>query len=179
MASLASNPAYALMDVEDFLDLDLGDRKAELVDGMIYMMAGGSPRHAALSANLIIALGNKLRGSGCRPYGSDMPLRTRDRSIRFPDVTVYCGGAGTDRLLDNPKVVIEVLSPSTRGNDEFVKLHEYLALSTVDYVVLVDPDRLRMRRVDRDGTGDWLAEGSALDLPTLGISLSADEVFAD
>lgn len=177
MASLATNPAYILMEVEDFLDIDLGDRKAELVDGVIYMMAGGSARHAAIAANLIIALGNKLRGSGCRPYGSDMPLRTRERSIRFPDVTVYCGREGTERLLDNPKVVFEVLSPSTAGNDQVVKLTEYLALPSVEHVVFVDPDKDRVRRIDRDGSGEWQAPGTPLDLPAIGIMVSDAEIF--
>jgi len=177
MAALASNPAYILMEVEDFLDLDLGDRKAELVDGLIYMMAGGSERHAAIAMNIGASLLSKLRSKGCRPYGSDMPLRTRDRSIRFPDVTVYCGREGTDRLLDNPKVVFEVLSPSTAGNDQFVKLHEYLALPSVEHVVFVDPDKERVRRIDRDGTGEWLATGADLDLPSVGISVLHAEIF--
>ena len=179
MASLAMNPAYIAMEVEDFLDLDLGDHKAELVDGVIYMMAGGSEPHAAIAANLIIALGNKLRGSGCRPYGSDMPLRTRERSIRFPDVTVYCGKEGTERLLDNPKIVFEVLSPSTAANDQFVKLNEYLALTPVEHVVFVDPDKARVRRIDRDGSGEWQQSGTALDLPGLGITLTDAEIFAE
>jgi Uma2 family endonuclease len=178
MASLVMNPAYIALEVEDFLDLDLGDHKAELVDGVIYMMAGGSERHAAIAANLIIALGGKLRGKGCRPYGSDMPLRTRERSIRFPDVTVYCGKDGTDRLLDNPKVIFEVLSPSTAGNDQFIKLNEYLARASVEHVVFVDPERARVRRVDRDGSGDWQEPRIDLDLPGLGISVSHDEIFA-
>lgn len=177
MAALAMNPAYIAMEVEDFLDLDLGDHKAELVDGVIYMMAGGSQPHAAIAANLIIALGNKLRGSGCRPYGSDMPLRTRERSIRFPDVTVYCGKDGTDRLLDNPKIVFEVLSPSTAANDQFVKLEEYLALAPVDHVVFVDPDKARVRRLDRNGTGEWQQSGTDLDLPGLGVTLTHAEIF--
>jgi Uma2 family endonuclease len=179
MASLAMNPAYIALDVEDFLDLDLGDHKAELVDGVIYMMAGGSERHAAIAMNIGGALLNRLRGSGCRPYGSDMPLRTRERSIRFPDVTVYCGKEGTERLLDNPKVVFEVLSPSTAGNDQVVKLQEYLALAPVDHVVFVDPDRVRVRRIDRDGSGEWQDSGTDLDLPGLSISLTHDEIFAD
>ena len=49
------NPAYRMVEVDEFLDMDLGDAKAELVDGTIWIMAGGSPTHAAVAANIIIA----------------------------------------------------------------------------------------------------------------------------
>ena len=131
MASLALDPAYRRATVREFLDMDFGEAKAELVDGMILMMAGGSPRHAAIAANLIIALGTRLRGSGCRPYGSDLAMRTGEASIRFPDVSIYTAQpvAADAKLLGDPRVVFEVLSPSTASNDQITKLREYRALT--------------------------------------------------
>jgi Uma2 family endonuclease len=179
------NPAYRKVEVQEFLDMDFGDAKAELVDGMIYMMSGGSRRHAAIAANIIIALGGKLRGSGCRPYGSDLAAQTGPNSIRYPDVSVYCGEANnpTDpkaKLIGDPEVVFEVLSPSTASNDQLIKLAEYLALPGVKLVVFVDPDNERVRSVDPadDGEGDWLPVGEHLELPSLGITLSHEDVFA-
>ena len=183
MASHPLNPAYRMMEVEEFLDLDMGDAKAELVDGTIWMMAGGSPTHAAVATNVIITLGSRLRGSGCRPYGSDMPLRTGAASIRFPDVTVYCNNpAGLEndgkRLLDHARVVFEVLSPSTASNDQIAKLAEYRALESVEAVVFVDPDNQRVRLIDRDGNGAWLATGADLRIDPLNVTLTHDEIFA-
>jgi Uma2 family endonuclease len=183
MASHPLNPAYRAVEVEEFLDMDFGDAKAELVDGAIYMMAGGSPKHAAVAANVIIALGTKLKGSGCRPYGSDMPLRTEKRSIRFPDVTVYCNDPASrvndgKRLLDHARVVFEVLSPSTASNDQIIKLAEYRAINSIETVVFIDPDGERVRAVGRDGEGEWLSTGADLSLTALNITLLHSEIFA-
>ncbi len=119
MASLAIDPAYRRVTVREFLAMDLGDAKAELVDGMIFMMAGGSARHAVIPANLIIALGNRLRGSGCRPYGSDLAMRTGEASIRFLDVSVYCNDQARppnfpDRALQSKLRRSENIYPSMR-----------------------------------------------------------------
>jgi Uma2 family endonuclease len=185
MATNPINPAYRKVEVDEFLEMEFGDAKAELVDGTIFMMAGGSPRHAAIAANLIIALGGKLRGSGCRPYGSDLAARTGPNSVRFPDVSVYCGEANRPKdpkakLIGDPEVVFEVLSPSTASNDQLIKLAEYRALPGVKLVVFVDPDNERVRSVDpaQDGEPDWLPVGSDLALPSLGVILSHEDIFA-
>jgi Uma2 family endonuclease len=183
MASHPLNPAYRTIEVDEFLGMDLGDAKAELVDGTLWMMAGGSPTHAAVAANITATLLTRLRGSGCRPYGSDMPLRTGPASIRFPDVTVYCNNPaspGNDgkRLLDHARVVFEVLSPSTASNDQIAKLREYLALPEIAAVVFVDPDNQRVRLVDPDGNGGWNATGSDLHIEALGVTITHDEIFS-
>lgn len=185
MASIAVDPAYRRASVREFLEMNLGDAKAELVDGMIFMMGGGSPRHAAIAANLIIALGTRLRGSGCRPYGSDMAVRTGEASIRYPDVSIYCANATSQfgpepKLLGDPRVIFEVLSPSTASNDQVTKLREYRALPGVDAVVFVDPDNERLRIVSRETTGDgeWLPRGADLVLPTLDLVVPHVEIFA-
>lgn len=186
MASIALDPAYRRVTVREFLALDLGDAKAELVDGLILMMAGGSRPHAAIAANLIVALGNRLRGTGCRPYGSDLALRTGETSIRFPDVSVYCRDdnpqeSGESKLLGVPRVVFEVLSPSTASNDQITKLAEYRALPGLRAVVFVDPENERVRLVASDSQTEaaWLPAGSDLDLPMLGVTLPHAEIFED
>lgn len=184
MASLALDPAYRRVTVREFLVMDLGEAKAELVDGMILMMAGGSARHAAIAANLIAALITRLRGSSCRPYGSDLAVRTGEESIRFPDVSVYCRDDIVDdmheaKLLGVPRVVFEVLSPSTASNDQITKLAEYRRLPGLKAVVFVDSETERARVVDTAADRDsaWLPAGSDLDLPVLGVSLPHTEIF--
>ena len=181
------NPAYRTVTVREFLAMDLGDAKAELVDGMICMMAGGSPRHAAIAANLIIALGNRLRGTGCRPYGSDLAVQTGEASIRFPDVSVYCRAPSTAvdpnaKLLGTPRIIIEILSPSTASNDQITKLAEYRAMTGVEEIVFIDPDTERYRIVRAavaGNDGDWLPTGSDLPLESLEIIIGYAEVFSE
>ncbi|MGI4731444.1 MAG: Uma2 family endonuclease [Janthinobacterium lividum] len=185
MASLAS-PYPRLLSATEFLRIDFGSHlKAELDDGVIRMMGGGSIAHARVQMNLYRTLASALRGSGCRPYGSDAAVETHDRSVRYPDVTIDCARGGDlpgDLVLREPRVIIEVLSPSTRTEDAGVKLVEYRALATVETIVLVDPDAERCRVVQRTGPGAWSdvthSEPADIAFPSLGISIPHDEIFA-
>ena len=183
MEPLSFNPAYRRATIREFLNMELGDAKAELVDGIILMMAFGSARHSAIAVNLSGALMARLRGSGCRPYGSDLAVRTGKETIRFPDVSVYCRddvtATGNAKLLGVPRVVFEVLSPSTASNDQITKLAEYRRLPGLKAVVFIDPENERARIIESavEREAAWLPVGSDLDLPMLGISLPHSEVF--
>lgn len=187
MTQLALNPAYRAVEVHEFLDMNFGGAKAELVDGMIWMMASGSPRHAALATNIIIALGTRLRGAGCRPYGSDLAVRTGEQTVRFPDVTVYCRPLTEEdrnqKLIGDPRVVFEVLSPSTSMLDQGAKLEEYRSLPGVEAVVFIDPDRELVRVVEKTGadswTNTWLEQGSDLVLRLLDVAVPHGEMFEE
>lgn len=186
MASVALDPAYRRVSVEEFLAMDFGGARAELDDGLIYMMAGGSEEHARIAANIIMYLGPRLRGSGCRPYGSDYATRTGRRTVRLPDVSIYCGNPARaenrrKQLLGDPRVVFEVLSRSTSLLDERVKVPEYQALPGVAEIVVIDPDAGRVRLLRREG-GGWaehrLGPGDELHLASLGVAMTQAEIFA-
>lgn len=183
---MATQPDYPLLTAEDFLDIDFGDRKAELDNGVIHMMAGGTRRHARVQGNIFAALAIRLRGSGCAPYGPDMAARTRDLSVRYPDVSVYCGSETPDRDDDKadpqPRAVFEVLSAGTARTDLRIKLEEYLALSSIDTIVFVDIATERLRIVQRTGPSGWTdishAEPHDIELPSLNVTIPHAEIFA-
>ena len=187
MVSIALDSAYRRVSIAEFLAMDFGGAKAELEDGIIFMMAGGSEEHARIAANIIMTLGPRLRGSGCRPYGSDFATRTDEGTIRFPDVSVYCNDPAAPenkrkQLLGDPAAVFEVLSPSTAAHDQRVKLEEYRGLAGLGDIVLVDPVSERIRHVRRNADGDWvdgwLSPGAELALGSLGVTLQAADIFA-
>ena len=187
MATLALDPAYRRVTVREFLDMDFGGARAELEDGVIYMMTGGTEQHARIAGNIFAFLFGRLRGSGCRPYNSDLSLQTADFTARLPDVSIYCGNPSAPenakkRLLGDPQVVFEVLSPSTFAKDQKVKLEEYKALPGTREVILVDPDGELVRRVHRTDDGvwhdGWLAAGADLHLPSLNLTIPHAEIFA-
>ncbi len=183
---MATRPEYPLLTAEEFLEIDFGDKKAELDNGVIRMMAGGTARHAQVQTNVIVALASRLRGSGCRPYNSDMAARTHDRSIRYPDVTVYCGRGGSDnddaKAFDDPRIVVEVLSAGTARTDLTTKLYEYKALPSVDTIVFVDIATERVRIVQRTGPGGWNEQAfdipADVPLPSLNVVIPHQEIFA-
>lgn len=84
---MASDPRYEPITVDAFLAMDFGsDRKFELWDGVIRMLTGGSGWHAHIAGNIYSALREKLRGTGVRPFNSDMGIRVNDYSVRYPDI---------------------------------------------------------------------------------------------
>lgn len=185
-AGMATQPHYPMLTAEEFLEIDFGEHKAELDRGVIRMMAGGTGRHARVQTNIIAALSPKLRGTGCTPYTSDMAVRTLDVSIRYPDVTVYCGHDGADddnaKAFDDPRVIFEVLSAGTARTDLRVKLDEYKTLPSIDTIVFVDIATERLRLVQRTGPGGWTDDSYdgpiEVALPSLGVTLTHDEIFA-
>ncbi len=107
--------------------------------------------------------------------------------MRYPDVSVYCDhpidrAAGRLKLIGDPRVIFEVLSPGTAAKDQFTKLEEYRGLPGLDTIVFVDPDRERVHVVQRVGTDGWrderFAEPRDVELPSLGLTLPHDEIFA-
>jgi Uma2 family endonuclease len=185
-SAFALDPAYRRVSVDEFLEMEFHGAKAELDDGLIFMMAGGSEKHAAIAANILVCLGTRLRGSGCRPYGSDLATRTGEQSIRFPDISIYCSPLSPEdrnkKLIGDPKVVFEVLSPSTSTLDQKTKLEEYRALAGVDAIVFIEPTTERIRLVARTGpegwTDNWLVHGSDFHLACLNITIPHEEIFA-
>ena len=149
------------------------------------MMTGGNYAHARVLGNLLAWLKTGLRGSGCRPLGPDMAVRTGERSVRYPDLVVDCAQSPPDdksRELLHPRVIIEVLSPGTRDDDETVKLDEYRGLVSVDTIVLIDPIpeiiQVLQRRDDRRWPDVLRVEPGDLPLPSLRLTVPRAEIFA-
>lgn len=138
------------------------EERYELVDGFpvpLRGMAGASLTHDALSTNLIIALGNQLRGTGCRPTTPDAAVRTSIKRIRRPDVTVECAPPDAKSFeARNPIAVFEVLSPTTRKIDRNVKLQEYMRHPTLRVIVHIDPDLMDVLVYTRAEGGPWETE---------------------
>ena len=184
MASLLALSWPRLLTVEEFLQIDFGpELKAELDDGYIRMMAGGSRAHARVQMNLYRFLGGALRGTGCRPFGSDMGVQTRELALRYPDLTIDCGKAGdapSDQVLGNPRVLIEVLSPTTRDYDLRVKKAEYREIDSVRTIAFIDPEAgtLSISQRIEGGWTDSLFAAADLSLPDLGIVVPHAEIFA-
>ncbi len=121
-------------------------------------MTGGTAGHAAIQANLAIAIGGRLRGGPCRFFGSDLKIKTADDHIRYPDGVVVC--SSVDRaatIVHDPVVIFEVLSPSTAGTDRIAKAREYQATPSVSRYVMLEQDRIGATVYARSGDG-WTHE---------------------
>lgn len=133
------------MSVEEYLAREEASlRKHEYVDGTVYAMAGARNVHNLIASNLLGALHARLRGGTCRVYNSDTKIRLRLGSqtrFYYPDLSVVCrSNPPTDTFQDEPAALFEVLSEGTRRTDEGEKKEAYLALPSLDVLVLVEQD---------------------------------------
>ncbi len=172
------------MTAAEFFAWESGDdRRYELVDGVPVMMARAKRRHDRIVVNAIRNLGNKLEDSRCAPFTADTAVRIPNGNVRLPDAGVDCGRFDDDAMYaDAPWLVIEVLSPSTRGFDMFGKLDEYKTIESLNHIVLVDPDQPQVMHWWRAEDRSWQHQAhegleAVIDLPDLGISISLGELY--
>ncbi len=171
---------------EAFLDWErLQPVRHDLIEGVPIAMAGASEGHNIIQGNLFAALLGLLRGSPCRPFPSDMAVKTGPRKGRYPDVTVDCGPRNREnRSLLGPKAVFEVLSPETQGDDRTVKLWEYNEVRTIAYYVLVEQAEPLLYVYSRGEGGDFKLRpqelhglDGTLDLPAIGVALPMIAIY--
>lgn len=176
-------PARLTMSFDRYIEWEkTQERKHELVGGVITLMAGGTAAHNAISVNLIVALTSRLRGKPCRPYGSDMKVLIPAGNVRYPDVTVDCGKPKpTDLWAAEPRVIIEVLSPSTEWFDQTQKLEEYQSIPTVAHVAFLSQNRAFGRVWTRAGAGWTSVDASgmqaALAFPAIETDVPLSEAY--
>lgn len=149
------------MTVSEYLALERSaEDKHELWDGEVYAMGGASLDHNRIVRNLVRHLGNALEGTDCEVLPSDMRVRIPggDRYV-YPDVIVVCGPPRLERKADvllNPRLVLEVLSPSTAAFDRGDKFAGYRSIPSVREIVLVAQDTRRVESYARQTDDSWI-----------------------
>ncbi|HEX3477158.1 MAG TPA: Uma2 family endonuclease [Kofleriaceae bacterium] len=156
----------------------------EFFDGVIVAMAGGSDEHNAIGARLTRILGNRETDS-CRYYTADQRfwIESRRRG-RYADGSIICGPpehpAHDGQATTNPKVVIEVLSPSSEGSDDGEKRSDFQSMASLQAYVLVAQDQRRVKVYRRSGSEwrvDAYGEGDHFELPTLASPVAVTEIY--
>jgi len=159
--SVATQPISKITE-EEYLRLErAADRKHEFVCGEIVAMAGSSVLHSLLAANWIAELGFKLRGSGCHVFTSDAQVRTPiSGSILYPDLSVDCRKSQLSQseydVLTDPKLIIEILSPSTVNYDRGKKFELYREIPSLAEYILVHADTAHVEQFIRQPDASWV-----------------------
>ena len=162
---------------------DASDERHIFWDGVFYAMAGATYAHNELAANLLGELYAGLRGTTCRPLGSDMRLRPLEgERFFYADVVVRCGPPvfhPEDELaLTNPTAVFEVLSPSTERFDRTEKFAVYREMPSVQLIVFLRSDVVSIYRYER-AAGGWVLTtfGPSEQVPLLHGTFAVDDVY--
>jgi Uma2 family endonuclease len=182
----ALSVSSVLMTVEEYLAAEeRSEVKHEYLAGVPYAMAGASLEHNTITSNLGGACVSRLRGKRCRHFGSDMKLslrRSTSSYFYYPDAMIVCGLAVLGpSWCEQPSVIFEVLSESTRLIDEREKRMAYLDIASLDAYVRIEQDE-RLVVVERRTATGWtreiLTEPSAvLSLPTVEVEFPIAELY--
>ncbi len=174
------------MSPAEYLEWERKQRdKHQLLHGEVYAMAGGSPRHNRLCAKVLARLDAALAGGPCGPFSSDQKIFIpAANNFVYPDATVVCGPVrlhdNTTDVIDNPRVVVEVLSKSTEQHDRGDKWEDYRSIPSLTDYVLVSQRLARLEHFAREEDGSWryrvVGAGGRVELTT-GTILVVDEVF--
>lgn len=184
------------MNADEFLAwAEHQEGKYELHDGFIvpknrdpetWAMAPERVRHADAKLEATIALRQAIQAKKlpCRAHIDGLGVRISDGVIYQPDAMVRCGEPldGDTIEIDDPVIVVEVLSPSTSSNDYGKKLRDYFSLPSVQHYLVIDPEGRRVVHYTRqDGVDTYLtrilAAGPLL-LDPPGIEIQVEDVFA-
>jgi Uma2 family endonuclease len=183
--SLPHRATYA-----DYLAAEEGsERRHEFFDGIIVAMAGGSDEHNAIAMRFGVAFGVRLARS-CRGYSSDHRFWIASTAHgRYSDGSIICGKpehpAHDAQATTNPSVILEVLSPSSAGDDDGDKRRDFQSLASLQAYVLAAQDARWVKVYRRTDRGDWRAEpevyraGDSFELPCLTRPIPVDEVYDD
>jgi len=172
------------MTVEEYFLLEQNDpdTRYEYVDGYIYAMAGGSFNHDTIKSNIHRILWGLLRGGKCRVYSSDMRVYISKERYFHPDVTVTCDprDRGRGDLVQSPRLVVEVLSPSTELKDRTWKLQNYTAHATIKEYILVSAQLMKME-LYRKEQNKWVyyafGGNDEIDIECLGVHFPVAEAY--
>src|SRR5256714_9115049 len=190
MATHRKDPPYHYYSLNEYFALEqASDARFEYWDGNVFCMSGGSRAHYRISSNVVVALANGLRGGPCTAFTGDAAIWTPALPpYRYPDASVACGELQFRHVnildaLVNPVLIVEVLSPSTRANDEGEKFTAYQAIPTFLEYLLIAQDEMRVTHYTRQSEeGAWTRrdvtdhEGS-LKLESVGCELKLRDLY--
>lgn len=119
-------------------------------------MTGGTYEHDAITFNIRRALDQRLEGKPCRPCGPNLKIIAQGKA-RYPDCLVTCAPMQRGAtVIENPVVVIEVISEDGARADRIEKVREYQATASIQRYIIVEPRGLGALVLVRDGD-HWLA----------------------
>lgn len=183
-----TQPRYTL---EEYAELEKdSEERYEFYDGNVWSMAGASPKHEEIVSNMVTELKNKLRGRGCKVFGSNLRVKVPIyKPYRYPDITAICEQPVYENfygleVLTNPALIVEVLSPSTESFDLTDKFTYYKSIESFSEYLLIAQDYPHATLFTKRTAEVWEhREYNSLDakirLTSLDCEISLAEIYLD
>lgn len=175
------------MTVEEYLELEASSRiRHEYLAGEVIAMSGVTPRHNRLAGQLYQAFSAHLKGGPCRTYIGEVQVKLRmgrDDYVYYPDVMVVCGREKEgERFFTDPKLIVEVLSPSTASVDRHEKRIAYRRIAALEEYVIVAQDTVEVTAFRREEGWEPVVLGSLdsiLELRSIDLRVPLARVYED
>ncbi|MBG7606878.1 MAG: Uma2 family endonuclease [Verrucomicrobia bacterium] len=169
----------------EYLEGELASEvRHEYIDGKVYAMSGASAWHNQICGDIYSILKNHLRGGSCRTFIEAVKVELSDdlgNAFYYPDVFVTCEPVSDDtHVMREPKLIIEVISPTTGRNDRGEKLNAYKRIPSVEEIVLVEqdwPEIFVTRRSDRWKKHHFTQMESPVELQSVGLTLNVADFY--
>lgn len=176
------------MTEEEYLAFeDASEQKHEYYQGEVFAMAGASDQHNEIFTNLFGILATQLKGKTCRPYGSDKRMKIPQNTLyTYPDISIYCKTNSpfdsTAKVSQDPTVVIEILSESTKDYDRGRKFKLYREIPTLKEYILVDSESIGVENFRLNSGNHWELEEyksieQSLFITSLNIAIPLREIY--
>lgn len=159
----------------------------EIDEDGITGMSGAGTKHNLIFTNLFVQLGQRLIGSKCTPFGSDMRMNIPENSLfTYPDISIYCEEPTHSEIDENtallPTLIIEILSPSTKNYDRGDKFKLCREIPSLKEYILVDSQSISIEAFHVNEHQNWelIEYGNLqddLNFPTFGFSVPLSEIY--
>ncbi len=146
-------------------------------------MTGGTNNHGLIAGNLYFQLKLRLRTGPCVPMLPEGGgVATIGSKVRYPEAVVTCSPVpGDERLIPDPVVVFEVVSPGSVRTDQVIKLLEYQAVLSIKRYVLIEQREtsvtVHSRRQDEPWNTAALVVADIISLPEIGIEIPVADLY--
>lgn len=176
-----------LVSMDEYLKIEeASEIKYEFVGGLLFAMVGNTVAHSIIIDNLHRFLSNSIRASGCYFFSNMMKVKIEKlSSVYYPDVVVTCEKMGMrDLIVNEPALIIEVLSESTMSIDRREKRLAYSTLPSLREYVLISQYEVLVEMYRRDTEGvlqcTEYKKGASVpftSIPGVPVELSMDQIY--
>ncbi|HQX48329.1 MAG TPA: Uma2 family endonuclease [Planctomycetaceae bacterium] len=134
--------------------------RSEFFRGEMFAMVGASRKHNLIAVSVASELHRQFKDRKCEVYQSDMRVKVNATGLyTYPDVVATCDEPRFEDdhvdTLVNPKVIVEVLSPSTELWDRGKKFEHYRNIPSLRECVLISQDHVLVEKFAINADGEW------------------------
>jgi len=184
-AAYGAPPEARYMSVEEYLAFEeTSTLRHEYVAGQVFAMSGVTVGHNRIMDNVVAAFNGHFGNGPCHASSAGIKVHVRigqDECYYYPDVTVICYPTTGEEKFVSPKLMVEVLSPSTENIDRREKAQNYRHVDSLEeYVIVAQKERevTISRRSENWNSTIVKAPNAVAEFRSIGLALPLERIYA-